>query len=81
MVGEVDLGELITPEEHSDSDVRAMRERLEIGEREAILLTLADRAKALCTEDPDLRRLARLAEIATLDAAAFEELYVNDRKK
>lgn len=81
MVGEVDLGELITPEEYSDSDVRAMRERLEIGEREAILLTLADRSKALCTEDPDLRKLARLAEIATLDAAAFEELYVNDRKR
>ncbi len=82
IVGDVDLGTLIQAEEYSESDVRAMREKLDIGEREAILLALADRARGLCTEDLDLRRLARLAEIGTFDAEQFIARYfgANDRQ-
>jgi len=81
MIGDIDLGELIEAEQHSESDVRAMRDRLEISEQEAIVLTLADRSRGLGTQDPDLRRLARLAEIATFDAAEFQERYLSDKKK
>jgi len=81
MVGDVDLGTLIEAEAHSESDVRAMREKLDIGEREAILLALADRVRGLCTEDLDLRRLARLAEIGTFDAEQFVERYLSSSDK
>jgi len=77
MVGDIDLGTLIEAEAHSESDVRAMREKLDIGEREATLLALADRARGLCTQDPDLRRLARLAEIGTFDAEQFAERFLS----
>ena len=79
MIGDVDLGTLIEPEAFSESDVRAMREKLEVGEREAILLALGDRARGLCTQDADLRRLARLAEIATYDAEQFIERFLKKR--
>jgi len=80
LVGEVDLGDLIEAEAFSESDVRAMREKLDIGEDQAIVLALADRAHALCTQDADLRRLALLAEIATLDADEFIERYLDKLK-
>ena len=76
IVSDIDLGTLIVAEEYSESDVRAMRDKLDIGEREAIVLALADRARGLCTEDADLRRLARLAEIGTYDAEQFVERYL-----
>jgi len=81
MVGDVDLGTLVEAEPYSESDVRAMREKLDIGEREAILLALADRSRGLCTQDPDLRRLARLAEIATFDTEQFIERYLGLSEK
>lgn len=80
LIGEVDLGELISAEQHSESDVRAMRDRLEIGEREATILALADRSRGLCTQDIELRRLARLAEIATMDIEEFSKQYLNRRE-
>lgn len=80
MVGDVDLGTLIEAEEYSESDVHAMRDKLDIGEHEAILLALADRTRGLCTEDADLRRLARLAEIGTFDAEQFVERYLGSSK-
>lgn len=81
IVGDVNLGTLIEAEEYSESDVRAMREKLDIGEHEAILLALADRVRGLCTENPDLRRLARLAEIGTFDAQDFVDRFLSSSDK
>lgn len=72
----VDLGELLTFEEHSDSDVRALRERLRIDERPAQLLVMADRAKALGTTDKELRILAMVAKVRAVDVQEFREIYL-----
>jgi DNA-binding beta-propeller fold protein YncE/predicted nucleic acid-binding protein len=72
----IDLTELITFEEHSESDVRALRERYGMDERPAILLALTARAKALGTVDRELRLLAMLAELRVVDPQEFREAYL-----
>ncbi len=71
VVDGVDLGQVIKGETHSDSDARAIQQRLEVDEATAILLAIAQRTKGLCTEDERLRRLAVLLEIDVYDVAAF----------
>ena len=80
-IDDVDLGDLITGEEHSESDARAMRERLGVGEREAVLLSMGLRAKALATEDDELRKLALLAEVNAVDVREFLDRFVKPRKR
>lgn len=78
----VDLGELLTFEEYSESDVRALRERLRIEQRPALLLVMADRAKALGTVDKELRILAMVAKVRAIDVQEFREMYLGrDRSK
>ena len=72
----VRLDELITFEEYSESDVKAMIERLGIDRRQAILLAMAARAKALGVADRELRLLAMAAEIRVVDVRGFREVYL-----
>jgi DNA-binding beta-propeller fold protein YncE len=72
----VDLTELITFEEHSESDARAMADKLTIELPLAIVLSMADRAKALGTDDRDTRKIALLAEIRTFDTEEFMDVYM-----
>jgi DNA-binding beta-propeller fold protein YncE len=72
----VNLGELLTFEEYSESDARALMDRLKISQEQAKLLAMAWRAKALGTDDRDLRLLALLAEVRTVDVAEFREIYL-----
>jgi sugar lactone lactonase YvrE len=71
----VDLEQLIEFEAHSDSDMRALREKLECSEDDAILLAMASRVAALGTENRELRRLAVLADVRALTARQFLEKY------
>lgn len=77
----IDLGVLVTGEEYSESDMRAMRERLGTGDREAILLSMGMRAKALATEERELRKLALLAEVNTVGVEEFLERFVRAGKR
>ena len=72
----VTLTELIAFEEHSESDMRSMIEKLQVTERQAMLLTMTWRAKALGTQDKELRWLAVLAEVRAVDAAEFRTMYL-----
>jgi DNA-binding beta-propeller fold protein YncE len=56
--GEIRLADILEPEEHSASDARDLMERYEIGEPEAIVLSMAKRKHVLGTEDAHLRQLA-----------------------
>lgn len=67
----IDLGELLHPAEHSESDARALQERYELSSRDAIVLSLAQRAKLFGTEDPELRRIARVVEVPVVDHMEF----------
>jgi uncharacterized protein YacL len=76
----IDLGSLIEPEEHSPSDVKAMIDRYEITEREAIFIALAQRAAALATQDFALRKLAMLVDVHVVDIDEFVERFLNDQR-
>lgn len=67
----IDVGELLHPADHSESDARALQERYELSWRDAVVLSLAQRAKLFCTEDPELRRLARVLEVPVMDHIEF----------
>jgi sugar lactone lactonase YvrE len=77
VVEEVDLGELIASEVFSESDVRAVKDRLECDQRTAVVLSMASRTKALATTDAELRRLAVLVEVPTVDLQEFLAEFVS----
>lgn len=59
----VTVGDVFEPTEYSESDARALQERYEVSWRDAILLSAGRRAKLFGTDDPELRRIARVLEI------------------
>jgi len=73
--GDVDFERLLHPSEHSESDVKALMEKLEISEQQAILLSLAQRSKVFTTEDVELRRLAKVLEIDVVNRVEFVERF------
>jgi predicted nucleic acid-binding protein len=72
---DVDLGELISPQEHSDSDARDLMDRMGVSMEDAILLVVARRAKRLCTQDERIASLAGALEIEVFDAERFIETH------
>lgn len=79
--GDIRMGELIESVEHSESDVRALRDRYELDEREAIVLSIAQRAKLFCTEDQNMRRVARVLEVPVMDHVEFSAKYFSKKKR
>ncbi len=63
----VNLAELLNAADHSDSDARALQERYELEWRDAIVLSLAQRARLFGTEDTEMRRVARVLEMNVVD--------------
>lgn len=75
--GDVEFDKLLHPSEYSESDVRALMEKLEVPQEQAILLSLAQRAKVFTTEDAELRRLAKVLEIDVVNRVEFVERFTN----
>ncbi len=73
--GEVDLGELLHEIEHSESDARALMEKLEIPEAQAVVLSLAQRSRIFATQDAELRRLAKTLEVDVVNRIEFIERF------
>ena len=67
MIGQDERHELVQFEEHSATDVAALRDRLRCTEAQAIYLTMAERSRALLTEDVELRRLGMASQIRVFD--------------
>jgi DNA-binding beta-propeller fold protein YncE len=78
--GDIQLSELFEATEHSDSDARALQERLEIDRELAGTLAAAQRVKILCTENAEVRRVARLLEIDVVNHAEFVERFGAKKK-
>jgi DNA-binding beta-propeller fold protein YncE len=70
------LTELITFQEHSDSDARSLVQKLQVDEHQAILISMTWRAKALGTQDRELRWLAVLAEVRAVNVDEFRTMYL-----
>jgi len=71
----VDLGRLISPQAHSDSDARDLVERLNVTYEEAAILVVAKRAGRLCTEDARLASFGGALEVETMDARRYLDRY------
>ncbi|GAB4281374.1 MAG: hypothetical protein Kow0056_16660 [Coriobacteriia bacterium] len=67
----VHLDELFEEAEWSESDVKSLMDRLEIERPEAIVLAVAQRMKVFCTEDAELRRLAKVLDIDVVNRDEF----------
>lgn len=65
------LRDVLRGSEYSDTDARALAERYSMTMEQAATLVSARQAKLFLTEDPGLRKLARLLEIDTMDAEEF----------
>jgi hypothetical protein len=72
---DVKLGELFEEAEWSESDVKSLIDRLEIDRDQAIHLSIAQRCRVFCTEDIELRRLAKVLELEVVDRDEFLERY------
>lgn len=68
---DIDLGEMLVATEHSESDARALMERLELDHDTAAIIAIAKRAHVFCTDDAELRRIARLLEVDVVDHEEF----------
>jgi hypothetical protein len=77
--GDINLGELLNSAEHSESDARALMQRFELDYPTAVTLSIAQRAKVFCTENPELRRLARVVEIEVVNRTEFIERFAKKR--
>lgn len=71
VIGQDERHELVQFEEHSASDVAALRDRLRCTEAQAIYLTMSERSRALLTEDVELRRLGMASQIRVFDTDEF----------
>ena len=79
--GAANMEELLHPVEYSESDATALRERYELDEREAIIMSVAQRSKLFCTESGEHRRVARVMEIPTMDHLEFIARYTAAEKR
>jgi len=73
--GRANMEELLNPVEHSASDAKALQDRYELTESDAIVMSIAQRAKLFCTENGELRRIGRVLEVPTMDHLEFISRY------
>jgi len=78
--GDVDMAELLNPSEFSESDVKALMDKLEIEREPAIVMAIAQRSHVFCTEDEELRRIARVLEIDVVNHQEYLERFSNKKK-
>lgn len=76
VVDDVKLTDILYPEPYSEPDAKAISDRIGTGPRESMLFAMADRAKALATNDVELRRLAILLEQRTVTIEQFSETFL-----
>lgn len=67
----VAMADVLHPVEHSESDAKALQARYELDWHDAVIMSLAQRARLFGTEDPDLRRIARVLEVPVVDHVEF----------
>lgn len=78
--GDVDMAELLNPSEFSESDAKAIQEKLEIEYDQAVILAIAQRAHVFCTQNEELRRYARTLEIDVVNNEEFIERFAKKDK-
>ena len=76
---DIELGKLLNPTEYSESDARALMDKLEIELPAAIIMAIAQRNPVFCTEDAEYRRLAKSLEIDVVNRVEFVDRFESRR--
>jgi hypothetical protein len=76
----VNMAELLEPVEYSESDMRAIRERLDVPDETAAILAAAQRMYLFCTEETELRTLAKSLEVQVANADEYLARYGKESK-
>ncbi len=71
----IKLGELLEATQFSESEAHAIQDRFEVTWPQAVDLAIAKTAKVFCTENLELRRLARTMDIDTVDREEYVRRY------
>lgn len=79
-IDDIEFKYLLHEYEHSETDTRDLMDRLEIDYETAATLQVATRAKVFCTQDAELRRLARAIEIDVVDNEEYLERFGKQRE-
>ena len=80
-LGGVELESMLTFEQHSESDVTDLMNRIGVEREAALILTMGQRTKSLCTEDPGLAVAARALGVDAYDAELFAEKFLRSEKQ
>lgn len=79
--GDLLISDIMQPSEYSESDVRALMDRLEIDQPTAIIMSLAQRSRVFVSEDENLRRIAKLLDVDAIDHEVFLDRYGKNRSE
>ena len=71
--------ELLKPRSTPSPTLEALMERFELDYPSAVSLSIAQRSKVFCTEDPELRRLARVIEVDVVNRVEYIERFVKEQ--
>ncbi|MDZ4063740.1 MAG: hypothetical protein U1E22_03635 [Coriobacteriia bacterium] len=77
--GDIKAEELFTETEYSESDAKSIMDRLDVDHETASILAAARRAKIFCTEDTELRRLAKYLELDVVNHEEFRERFASKK--
>ena len=77
----VELSELLEVTEYSASDAAALQEKFELTDELAATMAAASRARVVCTEDAEVRRMSKLMELDVVNCDEFLERYADARER
>ncbi len=77
----VQFSELLEVTEYSASDAAALKEKYELTDEMAAVMAAASRARVVCTEDSEVRRMSKLMELDVVNADEFLERYADAKRE
>ncbi len=77
----VQLSELLEVTEYSASDAAALKEKYELTDEMAAVLAAAARARVVCTEDTEVRRMAKVMELDVVNADEYLERFADAKRE
>ncbi len=75
------LSELLEVTEYSASDAAALKEKYELSDELAATMAAASRARVVCTEDSEVRRMSKLMELDVVNAEEFVARYADAKRE
>jgi DNA-binding beta-propeller fold protein YncE len=75
----VELSELLEVTEYSASDAAALKDKYELSDEMAVTMAAASRARVVCTEDAEVRRMSKLMELDVVNCDEYLERFASDK--